>query len=278
MNFKQFWKESTVAFVLKRILLAVALFVTMAWITLIILDHYTKHGESVSVPDLRGLYVEEAQSVLKGNDLYALVIDSVYLKDKALGTIVEQIPVENSFVKKNRSIFLIVNKKQVKMIPLPEVSDVSYRQADALLKSLGLKVLSVEYQPSEFKDLVIDVRYQGKSLEAGTRLPEGASVVLVVGSGMGSDISRVPSLVGLSIQQAKSQAVANAFVIGAVNYDVTPSGDEDSYLVFKQKPAGNESVPAGTSINIWLTKDQGLIDNALQNQQKSVDEEEEEFF
>ena len=101
MNFKTFWKESLAGFIIKRVLLALLIVVVLAWVTLLLLDRYTHHGESVRVPDLQGLFVEEAQSLLANYALYPEVIDSVYVKDKPLGTIVEQVPPANSSVKKS---------------------------------------------------------------------------------------------------------------------------------------------------------------------------------
>ena len=258
---------------MKRIVLAIVIVIALAWITLIVLDHYTHHGESVTVPDLQGLYVEEARSLLENYDLYVQVIDSVYMKEKALGTIVEQIPPANSSVKKNRSIYLILNKRQVRMIPFPDVNDVSFRQADALVKSLGLRVSGVVYRPSEFRDLVIDVTFNGARIEPGTRLPEGSAVILVVGSGVGEDISIIPGLIGKSFMEARNEAFASSFIIGAVNYDVPPLGDEDQYMIYRQTPAAGQKMPDGTRINIWLTKDKSLIE-----QSNNSHFEEEQFF
>lgn len=105
MNFKTFWKETIAGFITKQILLAIVIVVVLSWVALLILDQYTHHGESVKVPDLQGLYEEEARNLLEPYELYPMVIDSVYVKDKPLGTVVEQIPAANSSVKKNRSIF-----------------------------------------------------------------------------------------------------------------------------------------------------------------------------
>jgi beta-lactam-binding protein with PASTA domain len=276
MEFKKFWKESLPGFILKRILLALLIVVVLAWTTLILIDFYTRHGESVPVPDLRGLYVEEADNILNNNDLYSLVIDSVYVRDKALGTIIDQIPQAGSSVKKNRSIFLIVNKKQFRKIPLPDVNDISYRQADALLKSLGLRISNVIYSPSEFKDLVIDVLYNGRSIEPGTRLNEGSSLVLMVGSGVGSNVAQVPSLVGLTLAQAKELSIASSFVIGGVNYDETPGSNESKFLIYKQQPLGGQGEPVGSRIDVWLTRDQEIINESIQNQNNG--NEEETFF
>lgn len=279
MDFKSFWKDSFIGFILKRILLAFALVVGITWITLLLIDQYTRLGEAVPVPDLRGLYEEEAMSTLRSMDLYVQVIDSVYDRNRALGTIIEQIPSPGSSVKKNRSIFLILNKRQMKTVPMPEVNDISFRQADALLRSLGLRVAHVEYRPSEFKDLVIDVRYNGQHIESGTRLVEGSALVLVVGSGVGNSMNSIPFLLGATLDNARADALASSFIVGSINYDEPPMSDENLYRVYRQAPTPGEKVTEGTRINIWLTKDPGLIDEALRRGSTGLeDEEEEEFF
>lgn len=274
MSFKTFWKESTIGYITKRVLLSIVIFVVLAWGVLIIIDFYTQHGDSISVPDLQGLYIEEAANILEDYDLSALVIDSVYVRNKPLGTIVEQIPAANSSVKMHRSIFLIVNKQQVKMVPLPDVNDVSFRQADALLKSLGLSVSGIMYSPSEFKDLVIDVHYNGVHVAPGTRLPEESSIVLVIGSGVGDSTSSIPSLIGMDLTGAKNEALVSSFIIGAINYDVSPMGDTDKYRIYKQSPEVGQEMPDGLRINVWLSKDPTLIQSSLNR----VEEEEEAFF
>jgi len=262
MSFKTFWKESSFAFVVKRVMVAMVIVVVLAWLTLFLLDRYTHHGESVKVPDLQGLFFAEAESLLAQMDLYAEVIDSMYVKDKPLGSIVQQTPSPDLTVKKNRAIYLVINKKQVYMVPLPRVTDVSLRQAEAILNSIGLRISNIIYQPSEFKDLVIDMTYRGEQVEEGTRIPEGAGVVLTVGSGMGSAQSAVPNLIGLPYTQARNITLDAMFVIGSVDYDFPPDNDEDVYIVYRQSPAYGGDLPTGSRINIWLTKDSDKVLNA----------------
>lgn len=278
MDFKSFWKDSLAGYILKRILLAFLIILVLTWGTLLVIDQYTRKGEAIPVPDLRGLYEEEAANLLRSNELYVEVIDSVYDKNKPLGTIIEQIPSAGSSVKKHRSIYLILNKRQSKMIPMPEVNDISFRQADALLRSLGLRVSYVEYRPSEFKDLVIDVKYNGHHIDPGTRLPEGSQLVLVVGSGVGSAISGVPFLLGSSLTNARSDALAASFIVGSVNYDETPFNDEHEYRVYRQTPGPGEHAAEGSRINLWLTKDPTLIQEAIREGSLQQQEEEEEAF
>lgn len=278
MDLKNFWKNSLGGFILKRLLLAIVIFVALAWVTIALIDVYTHHGESETVPDLRGLYVEEADLLLNNHGLYSMVIDSVFVRDKKLGTIIEQIPAYNSTVKRNRPIYLIINSRQVRQIPVPDVNDVSFRQADAMLKSIGLNVSSVEYSPSEYKDLVIAIKYRGRNISSGMRVPEGSSLVLVVGSGLGGEELPVPGIKGMSLEAGMEEALTGSMVIGAVEYDVEPAGNEDKYVIYRQLPGEGKLVPAGTRIDVWLSKDKSMLNKVFEEDEAVDRQENEEFF
>ena len=277
MDLKKIWKETFGGFVLKNTLVAIGIIIALSWITLIFIDFYTHHGESEVIPDLRGSYVEEAQVILAKKGLYPQVIDSVYVRGKKLGTIIDQIPPPNSSVKSNRPIYLIINSRMVRQVTLPEINDVSYRQADAMLQSIGLSVASVEYAPSEYKDLVSDVKFHGSSILPGTRVPEGSALVLVVGSGLGEASTTVPMLKGKGLDEANQEAVAASFIIGAVQYDVPPSGNEADYIIYRQSPAAGSSLPAGSRIDVYLTTDKSRLKEVFEEDKKQA-ETDEQFF
>lgn len=277
MNIKTFWRETFAGFILKNILIAIAIIVAMSWIALICIDFYTHHGESEIIPDLRGSYVEEAEILLAKKGLYPMVIDSVYVRDKKLGTIIDQIPPANSSVKRNRPIYLIINSRSVRQVSLPEINDVSYRQADAMLQSLGLSVSNVEYAPSEFKDLVTDVKFHGRSISPGTRIPEGSSVVLVVGSGLGNSQALVPSIKGMGLEEATQEVLSASLIIGSVEYDVPANGNEDDYIIYRQRPAAGESLSTGSRVDIYLTKDKARLKEVFEEDKKKEDTD-EQFF
>ena len=277
MDIKKFWKETFAGFILKNFLIALGIIVAVTWIALIGVDFYTHHGESETIPDLRGSYVEEAEIILAKKGLYPMVIDSVYVRDKKLGTIIDQIPPANSTVKQNRPIYLIINSRSVRQVPIPEINDVSYRQADAMLQSMGLSVSNVEYAPSEFKDLVIDVKYHGRSITPGTRIPEGSTVVLVVGSGLGNSQAIAPSLKGLGLEEATQEIQSATLIIGSVEYDVTPSGNEDEYIIYRQRPSAGTSLTSGSRIDVYLTKDKARLKEVFEEDKKK-EETDEQFF
>ncbi len=277
MDIKEFWKESFVGFIIKNLLVAIAIFVALAWGTLIAIDFYTHHGQAEIIPDLRGMYVEEAEVALAKHGLFPQIIDSVYVRDKKLGTIIEQIPPANSSVKRNRAIYIIINSRQVRQVSIPDLSDVSYRQGEAILKSLGLSIGSVEYSPSEYKDLVIDVKYKGRSLYMGSRIPEGSSLELVVGNGLGDSSVVVPAIKGLNLDDAQKRILNATLVIGATNYDVPPSGNESDYVIYRQLPAAGSTLSAGSHIDVWLSTDKTLLNKTF-DEDKKQDSSDEQFF
>lgn len=277
MDLKKIWKETFGGFVLKNVLIAIGVIVALSWITLFCVDFYTHHGEAEVVPDLRGSTIEEAQVILASKGLRVQVIDSVYVRGKKLGTIIEQNPSPNSNIKTNRPIYVKINSRFVRQVTLPELSDVSYRQADAMLQSIGLSVGSVEYAPSEYKDLVIQVKFHGRVVLPGTRIPEGSAVVLVVGSGQGNAEAQVPAIKGMGLEEATEAITAASFIVGAVEYDSTPSGDEDEYIIYRQRPAAGSMLSGGSRIDVYLSKDKSRMNEKFEEDEKP-EENNEQFF
>lgn len=262
---------------LKQLLIAVIVTFILAWLVLSFTDRYTYHGQFETVPDLKGLNIEEASVILSQKNLYPQVIDSVFMRDKELGTIVEQAPNPDATIKRKRAVYLIINSRELRKVPVPDVYDVSYRQAEAMLRSVGFDVGNVEYVPSEYKNLVTDMKYRDKNIHPGTRLPEGEKIVLVVGYGLGDQTLAVPSLKGLSSEQARTEILRASMTMGAINYDVPPTGDESQYIVYRQRPAAGNTAQLGSRIDIWLSTDISLLDKEFVDEEL-MNENDEEFF
>ena len=62
---KTLWNFLKSRFLWLNILAAIVLVVVICWIVFWRLDVYTRHGEAVEVPNLSGMYVEEAELILK---------------------------------------------------------------------------------------------------------------------------------------------------------------------------------------------------------------------
>ena len=165
------------------LLLAVLILWGLIYGTLVWLDIYTRHNEAVVIPDVKGMTIEEAAPFLAEKGIRYNIIDSVFSKDVDPGAIVEIVPTPGSKVKEGRIVFVTINANTSQMACIPEVQDLSFRQAYALLTSIGFKAIEVKYVAGDYKDLAIGVEWNGKILEEGQHVPLNAHLTLVVSGG-----------------------------------------------------------------------------------------------
>lgn len=165
-------------FLLMFTVLVLIIFGTLKW-----LDNYTHHNETVVVPDVKGLTIEDAVSFFENNGLRYDIIDSVFSKDVAPGTIVDVKPSAGAKVKEGRIVFITLNAQSAQMEVIPDVEDMSFRQAYALLRARGFESIETEYVPGDFKDLVIAVELRGRVLKSGEKVPLTSPLILKVSNG-----------------------------------------------------------------------------------------------
>lgn len=254
MKEKQQNSKSVTRFVAINLIIAAVVFVLLLTGVIMWLKGYTLHGKEVTIPQVTGLSQEEAEIVLRGSGLYLVVVDSTYSDKAPLGTVVEQTPPQLSHAKPGRPVYVVMNARTKRLIPLPELHDVSYRQAEATLRSVGLRIDKVEYEPSLYPDNVLDIRDGDVSIEAGTRLQEGTGVVLVIGRRQGNAMVTVPALLGMTMSQARAALLNAGLTIGAYIYDEEPTPETlENYIIYQQSPTEGASMQEGSPVNIQLT-------------------------
>ena len=135
------------------------------------LDIYTRHGEAVIVPDVKGMGVEEAEKMFRNRGLVCIVSDSSYVKTLPAGCILEYNPAAGQKVKEGRTIYLTINTIEVPLHIVPDVADnSSLRQAEARILASGFKLAEIQYIPGE-KDWVYGVKYKGRQLSMARKCP-----------------------------------------------------------------------------------------------------------
>ena len=148
------------------------------------LNVYTHHGEAILVPDAKGMSISQAESLFHTNDLVCVISDSTYVKEERPGIVLDHNPQSGQRVKKGRIIYLTINTMSTPLQLVPDVADnSSFRQAEARILASGFKLLESERISGE-KDWVYGVKYQGKELAPGDKVPMGATLTLIVGNGM----------------------------------------------------------------------------------------------
>ena len=171
-NNKVFWLN----LIAMPIVVVAVIFGVLHW-----LDDYTHHGESIIVPNINGLPLEEAGQELIKKNLKLEVVDSNYVKGMPAGAVLEQKPAAGAKVKIGRTIYLTINTGEIPKIAIPDIIDnSSYRQAEARLRAMGFKLTEPEYIEGE-KDWIYGIKYNGKELTSGEKIPREAVLTLCVG-------------------------------------------------------------------------------------------------
>lgn len=226
---------------------------------IVFLRIYTNHGDSIEIPDLKGKSVEEVADLLNEKDLRFEIRDSVYSTEISPGTVLDQFPKPGLKVKENRMIFITLCAISQERIPMPQLTDISYRQAVNLIENAGLIAGNIQYQPSEFPNLVLEQRVNGKMVAKGEMIPKGSRVDLVIGSDGEGTAIELPTLIGLNLNDARIKLEEDFLSVGTITYDetVTSEDQKDQAVIWKQSPdpAITFDIDRGSAIDIWMTTD-----------------------
>lgn len=170
--------------ILFHLLLIIVTFFVLLYAVLVGIDSFTGHGVYEVVPDVKGKNLTEAVSELQAKGFKYEVTDSAYSDNYKPGAVIDQEPKAESKVKPLRTIYLTMNATSPRVVTVPMVVDMSYRQGLAMLEGLGFKDIKVETVYSPYKELILAVKANGKPIEAGTRLPLNAKIEISIGNGL----------------------------------------------------------------------------------------------
>ncbi|RZK01037.1 MAG: PASTA domain-containing protein, partial [Flavobacterium sp.] len=128
--------------------------------------------------------LEAAAEKLDEVDLEYVLLDTTeYQRDYPKFSVVKQDPIAGSKVKSGRKIYIKINSDTYRDIIMPDLIEQSFRQAEPTLKALGLELGEKTYKPYLGKDMVLEMRYKGKKIKAGDKVPKASKIDLVLGDG-----------------------------------------------------------------------------------------------
>ena len=242
-----------------NLLAAIVLIALVAFVFFRSLGYLTKHGDTIQVPGVIHQNIRAANQMLSRGGFEAIVQDSAYVDSLPPFVVVDQKPKGGSVVKTGRRVYLTLNKSVPPLTAMPELVNYSFRSAQMTLETQRLKLGDTIYKPDIAKDAVLKQLYKGEAIKAGTMIPEGSAVTLVLGNGLGNVANQVPDLVGLNYLQATDLISASNLNIGVV----LTSGeiyDTVNAYVFKQNPPVRDQsgtvnrIRSGASIDLWISQ------------------------
>lgn len=225
--------------------------------TLFWLNGYTRHGDSVQVPDLSGFEIDKLSSVLDERHLTYEITDSIYSDEQPRGSVIQQNPLPGKTVKRDRAIYLTVNSLLPETVIMPDLSGKSRRIAIPMLEISGLELEQLSYKPDEScTGCVLDQLYNGKSIAPGTQIRKGEKITLVLGQ-RSNELTKVPRLLGLTYEDAYSLLNAYSLNMGTVLSceGCETAEDTSGAFVINQLPAGRENAGLGSFVDLYLSTD-----------------------
>ena len=169
---------------IKQLFLATIIFSIIVLGSIVFLFFYTNQTSRVVVPNLIGMNLDEIELVISKNKLrYEIIDSSFYNQDFDKNTVLEQIPVANKEVKKKRKIYLTTNPSSYGDVILPDLIQLTKRNAVSTLVALDLQIGDFIYEDNIGKDMVLDILLEGESIESGSLIPKKSTVDLILGNG-----------------------------------------------------------------------------------------------
>lgn len=196
----------------------------------VLMPAYTNYDEGVTVPDVTKLELTEADSLLSIYGLRFEVSDRRSNSAFPADYVIDQTPSASEIVKPNRKIYLTVNTISTPKVEVPEVVNLSLRNAKIQLQNYGLSVGTVSYESSRFKSSVLR-----QSVPAGKTVPKGTVVNLAVSDGLGQKMVDVPNIIGARLAEAQQMLRSAGLRVGEIRFQPNKQYPPNTILDFSPK-------------------------------------------
>ena len=167
-----------------QVLLALLVSVLIVYLSLTFLKFVTYHDNYQEVPDLKGISLINLPQIISDKNLRFEIIDSSkFTPSLPPFSVIEHLPGPGQMVKKNRKIYVTLNPSGYRRISVPNVVQITRRNAEVILMSIGFSIGEITYEKNIGKNMVLEMRYKGEQIEPGILLQKTAEIDLVLGNG-----------------------------------------------------------------------------------------------
>ncbi len=238
-----------------QMLLAIAIILILVRVAFFGLSIFTLHGDVFKLPDFREQQIDSLVCFADEYGLRYTVLDSIFDIERLPGTVVRQDPPPYAKVKENRMIYVTIVASLSEKVKMPNLADLSLRQAVDVLEQNKLRVESVEFKQGFDRNAVQEQLYNDETIEPDSLIPIGSSITIVVSCAKEGDTERIPLLIGMNRRQAVKTIHQSTFNVGKELFkdDFTPEGSR----VYMQNPEWSEFArqEVGSLINLYYCSD-----------------------
>ncbi len=235
-----------------RLYIALLTLIALGVLTIFLIDRvimpsYTNYNQGVTVPDITKISVEDASHLLSESGLRYEVIDRRANEAFPPDYVLDQSPKGNAIVKPNRKIYLTVNASVTPTATVPEVVNLSLRNATIQLVSHGLELGNVDYASSRFQSSVLN-----QSIPPGTTVRRGTPVNLIVSDGLGMNQVKIPEIIGERLAVAQREIRRAGLRVGEIEFQPTTRADPNHVISFS--PSDSDSLYEGERLNLVVSE------------------------
>jgi eukaryotic-like serine/threonine-protein kinase len=242
-----------------NVLTALILVLLIIFLFFLSLNWLTNHGESKTVPAVVGKSLADVEKIIEDKGFDLVIQDSVFYDSLPPGYVIRQVPDADAVVKVNRTIYVTINRFVAPDVEMPNLIGYTFRNAEMMLKNLGLKIGDTTYRADFAKNSILE-----QSVKPGSKIKVGSRIDFVVGSGLGSELMNVPNLVGMTYEEAR--ATLDAYGLTGVPLPDPDVTDKESAYVYWQ----SISPKTADGVNVKIRQGQ-MIDMKLSTQPPQKD-------
>lgn len=213
-----------------------------------ILPSLTNKDQLVTVPDVKGMSLEEAKNFLKSKDLDFNISDSTYALDLKPLTVLKQYPPPNEKVKINRKINLVLNSRNPPMVSFPDLKGATIEYALQQIKSLDLKLGTIDYKPDIAHNTVLEIKANGSGVTSGQKIRKGTVVDFTIGAL--TDKFPIPDFGGMELEDAEILILGLNLKIVKLHSVSDDHKPENS--IQRQLPLPGDTIRHGDTIELWV--------------------------
>jgi len=234
------------------------------WLVFYWLDHYTRHGQQLLLPDYIDKPLELAEQDASDRTFAIVVTDSVFITDEDGGIITRQNPKGGSKVKEGRTIYVTITKylaEKVKVSALPRLYGENFANKAEELQigfNLGAKVIGEQYDPGpeghimavvHKGDTIIDADYRNQAHE----INKGEILSFILSTQEGGYFP-LPDLVCKRLVEAQFQLDALRIQLGEITVMGATDAVDQAYIISQEPPySDNAKIKIGDSVHVVVS-------------------------
>ena len=229
----------------------------LCWLILNDSSNLMNNKADITLNDYIGMTQEEAQATEQvASGQISVTWEQEYNSNYAAGYIYKQSPVSGRTVREGQGVTLTVSLG-TQYVTVPDLTNYVQTDAEQQLKALGVSVLVTQAVDTSVASGAV-IRTDPA---AGTQVAAGSTVILYISRPQVSTTTKVPSLTGMSVDDARTLLVQNHLGLGSRSEEYS---DQPAGTVLSQSPAAGTTAKLNSRVNVVVSAGAAPVQEPVQ--------------